>query len=219
MANCVSQSQPVATKSTHTLRLLLLALAILTTITVSYWLSIRKLESTDNAYVHANILHLSAPLSGTIKQLHITNHQAVKAGTVLMTIDDTTITTPFDAYIENFTLRTGQYLQSGKPLLALIESNNPWIEANFKETQVAAIRPDNPVSITLDTCPDQRLQGHVIAIGHATGSVFALLPPQNASSHWVKVNQRIPVKIQFDAPSDNCQPVVGSSATVTVSVQ
>ena len=81
----------------------------------------------------------------------------------------------------------------------IVPTNDLWVTANFKETQVAMMRPDQPVDISVDGC-SHTLQGRVTAIGGATGSRYSLLPPENATGNYVKVVQRIPVRLDFDSP-------------------
>ncbi len=83
------------------------------------------------------------------------------------------------------------------PVMSLNASSGVWIEANFKETDLTHIRPGQPVVITVDTFPDQDLQGFVTSVSQATGSEFSVIPPQNATGNWVKVVQRIPLRISL----------------------
>ncbi|NBV75881.1 MAG: HlyD family secretion protein [Methylococcaceae bacterium] len=131
-------------------------------------------------------------------------------------LDYTQIRAPVSGYIENLNIRPGHFLIAGKPGFVLIEANSWWIDANFKENQINGLRPGNKADIILDACPDQTLTGYIDSVANATGSAFALLPPQNASSNWVKVTQRVPVKIKFDSLPINCNLVIGSSASITI---
>lgn len=103
------------------------------------------------------------------------------------------------------------------PLINIVSDKGYWIDANFKETQLDKIRIGQRAEIELDAVPGRVLQGHVIGINAGTGSQFSLLPPQNATGNWVKVTQRVPVRIQIDDQLD--RPLVaGWSAHVTVRV-
>ncbi|MGR3545216.1 MAG: HlyD family efflux transporter periplasmic adaptor subunit [Paracoccus sp. (in: a-proteobacteria)] len=95
-------------------------------------------------------------------------------------------------------LNVGQFVQAGSGIATLVDANDTWIEANFKETQLQGIRTGQPVSVELDAYPDLELRGKVGSIGAATGSQFSLIPAQNATGNWVKVVQRLPVRIQLD---------------------
>ena len=97
----------------------------------------------------------------------------------------------------------GDYVQAGQTILSLVQ-DDIWVVANFKETQLTNMRPGQSVTITLDAYPDQKLKGHVDSIQAGTGAAFSLLPPQNASGNYVKVVQRVPVKIVLDQlPKDS----------------
>ena len=103
------------------------------------------------------------------------------------------------------------------PLINIVSDNGYWIDANFKETQLDRIRVGQRADIELDAVPGRKIKGHVIGINAGTGSQFSLLPPQNATGNWVKVTQRVPVRIQIDDKLD--RPLVaGWSAHVTVKV-
>jgi membrane fusion protein (multidrug efflux system) len=96
----------------------------------------------------------------------------------------------------------GQVVQQGQPLLALVEVNDVWITANFKETQLTFMRPGQRATIDVDAYGDKTFKGHVDSIAPATGARFSLLPPENATGNYVKVVQRVPVKIVLDAGQD-----------------
>jgi membrane fusion protein (multidrug efflux system) len=103
------------------------------------------------------------------------------------------------------------------PMVNVVSDKGYWIDANFKETQLDKIRIGQRADIELDAVPDRTIKGHVIGINAGTGSQFSLLPPQNATGNWVKVTQRVPVRIQIDDRLD--RPLVaGWSAHVTVHV-
>ena len=102
------------------------------------------------------------------------------------------------------------------PLLTLVRDDEIWVEANFKETQLRHLRAGQPVTIRFDSRPNVALRGHIDTIAPASGAEFALLPPQNASGNWVKVVQRIPVRIAIDDPQPAGRILVGMSAIVEV---
>jgi membrane fusion protein (multidrug efflux system) len=112
-------------------------------------------------------------------------------------------------------LQVGQQIVSGVPALSLVAAKGAWIEANYKETQLGHMQVGQPVSIELDAYPDLDIHGHVASIGAATGSEFSLLPAQNANGNWVKVTQRVPVRIAIDGNPPR-QMLAGLSAEVTV---
>lgn len=110
----------------------------------------------------------------------------------------------------------GAMVSPGQPVFALVETGELWVEANFKETQLGTVRPGQPAEIVLDIAPDQPLHGRVEAIGAGTGAEFSLLPAQNATGNWVKVTQRVPVRIALDDPGALVGYASGLSAEVTV---
>jgi membrane fusion protein (multidrug efflux system) len=112
------------------------------------------------------------------------------------------ITAPEDGYVTRRVVEMGQYVQIGQALLAVVESNI-WVTANFKETQLTYMKPGQPVWIEIDAYPRKKYKGHVDSIQAGTGAQFSLLPPENAAGNYVKVVQRVPVKIVFD---DNDKP-------------
>jgi membrane fusion protein (multidrug efflux system) len=112
-------------------------------------------------------------------------------------------------------LQVGQLAASGLPLVSLVGGEGTWVEANYKETDLDNMRVGQPADVELDAYPDLDLHGHVASIGAGTGSEFSVLPAQNASGNWVKVVQRVPVRIALDTQPD--RPLLaGLSASVTV---
>ncbi len=130
----------------------------------------------------------------------------------------TRITAPVGGTISKKNVETGQFVQAGQPLLAITEDSTVWVTANFKETDLEQIRVGEPVEIEVDGYPDEHFTGRVASIAAATGSKFALLPPDNATGNFVKVTQRVPVKIVLDASADPHHTLrPGMSANVIVS--
>ena len=113
----------------------------------------------------------------------------------------TKITAVQGGSIANKTVEEGNYVQPGQMLLSIVPWN-VYVIANFKETQLARMRPGQAATVHVDAFPDLRLKGHVDSLQRGTGSVFALLPPENATGNFVKVVQRVPVKIVFDDPRE-----------------
>ena len=118
--------------------------------------------------------------------------------------------------IANLDLQAGEYVKEGAPVFSLIADVAPWIEANLKETQLTHVREGQSVTISVDAYPDERWQGTVAGVSAGTGAVFSLLPAQNATGNWVKVVQRIPVRIAIFARPDAPQLRAGMSATVEI---
>ena len=133
----------------------------------------------------------------------------------------TRIVAPVAGRVARKSVEAGQRLQPGQPLLAVVE-DNPWIVANFKETQLEHIRPNQPVDIRVDSFPHHDFHGHVDSIAPGSGNEFALLPPDNATGNFTKIVQRIPVKIVLDRDSMHGFETLlmpGSSAIVTVTTR
>ncbi|MCC6239360.1 MAG: HlyD family secretion protein [Phycisphaerales bacterium] len=133
----------------------------------------------------------------------------------------TTVIAPEAGRITRKVVEAGQYVQPGVALLAIVP-DQVWVVANFKETQLTKMRPGQPVSIRIDAYPSRKWKGHVDSIQSGTGSRFSLLPPENATGNFVKVVQRVPVKIVFDetlpsdwvlAPGMSVEPRVTVAAT------
>jgi membrane fusion protein (multidrug efflux system) len=128
----------------------------------------------------------------------------------------TTVRAPMDGVIANSDrLQVGQAVAPGVGLLSIVHGKDAWVEANFKEKDLAEMARGQKVKIKIDAYPDQTFWGHVQSIGAGTGSQFALIPAQNANGNWVKVTQRVPVRIAFDGTPSR-QMIAGLSATVTV---
>ncbi|OYY77588.1 MAG: secretion protein HlyD [Sphingomonas sp. 28-62-20] len=115
-------------------------------------------------------------------------------------------------------LQIGQMMISGLPAVSIVASQRTWIEANFKETDLDKMRVGQPATVSFDAYGNLTLKGHVQSIGAGTGSEFSVLPAQNATGNWVKVTQRVPVRIAIDEASPR-QLIAGLSAKVTVDVR
>ena len=113
----------------------------------------------------------------------------------------TVITAPVDGYVTNLTAAKGLYAAAGQALMMFVP-RNVWVTANFKETQLNKMRDGQPVDLTVDAFPDRTFKGHVASVQAGSGTAFSLLPAQNATGNYVKIVQRVPVKIVFDNPPD-----------------
>lgn len=113
-------------------------------------------------------------------------------------------------------IQMGRYVTAGTPVFSLIDDTKPWIDANPKETDITHLRIGQPVSISVDTFPGRTFHGAVAAVSPGTGAQFAILPPQNASGNWVKVVQRVPIRIQFADNEDVRELRSGMSVTVDI---
>jgi len=129
----------------------------------------------------------------------------------------TQIRSPADGYVSEKAVEPGQLVQPGEDLMAVVPLNTTYVDANFKETQLSGIKAGEPAEITVDAYPGKVFRGSVESISSATGATFSLLPPENATGNFVKVVQRIPVRIKVDQTSDPQHLLrLGMSVNVTV---
>jgi len=139
----------------------------------------------------------------------------------LLQLQSTTIKAPSTGSVSKKSVEVGQMVQPGQPLLAVVPLHDVWVVANFKETQLARVRPGMKAAVAVDGFPEKTFSGTVESISAGTGSRFSLLPPENATGNWVKVVQRVPVKILLD-PREYGNPHTlraGMSAVVTIKVK
>lgn len=129
----------------------------------------------------------------------------------------TTVRAPADGIVSQVDkLNEGQYVTAGTAMASIVEAGDAWVQANFKETQLTHMRPGQVVEVGIDTYPDLKLEGTVGSIGAATGSQFSLIPAQNATGNWVKVVQRIPVRIKVKSTDGPQILRSGMSASISV---
>jgi membrane fusion protein (multidrug efflux system) len=131
------------------------------------------------------------------------------------------LVSPVDGVVAQRTVQVGQQLAAGTPLMAVVPLHDVWIDANFKEVQLERMRVGQPVKVTTDIYGASVVfHGKVAGLGAGSGSAFALLPPQNASGNWIKIVQRVPVRIALDPREVDKYPLrVGLSVDVTVDVR
>jgi len=131
------------------------------------------------------------------------------------------IVSPIDGYVARRSVQLGQRVAPGTPLMAVIPLEEVWVDANFKETQLHNLRLGQPVKLTADLYGDDvSYDGRLVSLGMGTGSAFALLPPQNASGNWIKIVQRIPVRVALDRKQLAEHPLrLGMSMDATVNVR
>jgi membrane fusion protein (multidrug efflux system) len=111
----------------------------------------------------------------------------------------TVIRAPFDGVVGNRGVQAGDYVQPGQRLASLVPLDEVYVDANFKETQLARLRPGQTVQVTVDAVPDRSFAGSVVSFAPASGSVFSLLPPDNATGNFTKIVQRVAVRISLPA--------------------
>ncbi len=123
---------------------------------------------------------------------------------------------PVDGTLSNVTLEAGEYVEAGDPLFALVSIDEPWIEANLKEVQLTHVRVGQTATVVVDSYPEVTWQATIESISPATGAEFAILPPQNATGNWVKVVQRVPVRLKLEERQHKDLLRAGMTATVRI---
>jgi membrane fusion protein (multidrug efflux system) len=113
-------------------------------------------------------------------------------------------------------IQLGRFVAAGTPVLSIIDDSAPWVDANPKETNITYLRPGEKVTIDIDAFPDHTFHGTVASVSPGTGAQFSILPPQNAIGNWVKVVQRVPVRIAFDDGQDLARLRAGMSVNVEI---
>jgi membrane fusion protein, multidrug efflux system len=148
------------------------------------------------------------------------NHQVQLAkaslGMARTDLNDAQVSASCDGRLSGFKLRPGDYVDQGQPNFVLVCDTHWWVDANFKETDLARIKPGETASVTVDTYGSHAFRGRVISINPASGTAFSLLPPENATGNWVKVTQRVPVRVEILNPSPKYPLRVGTSAEVSI---
>ncbi len=129
----------------------------------------------------------------------------------------TVVTAPEDGTVAKVEqLQAGDYVNTAQPLFSLISTSRIWVEANFKETELTHMRPGQAATVAIDTYPNHQFHARVASLSPGTGSAFSLLPPENATGNWVKVVQRLPVRLQLDRLPQDAPLHAGMSADVEV---
>ncbi len=145
--------------------------------------------------------------------------QAARAQLAAASVDvgATQLTAPIGGRIGDKTVTIGQFVQAGTRLMSIVPLDRLYITANFKETQLALMRPGQPVAIEIDALDGVRVKGRVESLAPGTGAQFSLLPPQNATGNFTKITQRVPVRVSIEAtPAARRLLVPGLSVSVTV---
>src|SRR5271156_939604 len=175
---------------------------------------------------HANVSAAQQQLSQTVAQIDgttIADHPQVLAAAAAvrnaaLALHRTSLTAPVSGEIAKRSVEVGQRVAPGTPLLAVVPLENVWVDANFKEVQLERMRSGQPVTVRTDLYGHQvTYHGHLAGIAAGSGNAFALLPSQNASGNWIKIVQRVPVRILLDPNELKAHPLrIGLSTTVRV---
>ena len=138
--------------------------------------------------------------------------------TANLNLEWTEIRAPHDGWISQRNLEQGNYVQQGQNILSIVEPE-VWVVANYKETQITRMKPGQKVDIKVDAYPSLKVHGHIDSLQKGTGAQFSAFPPENATGNYVKIVQRVPVKILIDDGLDPNQPLaLGMSVVPTVHV-
>lgn len=144
---------------------------------------------------------------------------AARVSQARLSVDQSRITAPLSGHVTNIAVNKGSYVAPGTQMMALVP-DDLWVTANFKETQLADIRPGQPVTIAVDAYPGVTFTGRVDSIQRGAGQAFQLFPPQNATGNFIKVVQRVPVRITFDRIDLKRYPMgPGMSVVPTIKVR
>ena len=166
-----------------------------------------------------DLQRLAISLGGSV-QTPVTEHPSYLAAQAELAqaqwaLDKAQVQAPQSGVV-NTTPKVGQFVPAGGTALMLVGSAQPWVEANFTETELTHVQVGQPVTVRVDTYPDQVWQGVVESLSPATGSEFSLIPAQNATGNWVKVAQRIPLRVRLQPQANAPQLRTGMSATVEI---
>jgi membrane fusion protein (multidrug efflux system) len=163
----------------------------------------------------AQVAAAAAQVEGARAQIKTLQAQIA---TAQINLSYTRITAPEDGHVTQKSVALGNYIVPGQDLMTIVPLQL-WVTANFKETQLDLMRPGQPVTVAVDACGDADVRGHVDSIQRGAGQAFGILPPQNATGNYVKVVQRVPVKIMLDRVPPYCTLGPGMSVEPTVKVR
>jgi membrane fusion protein (multidrug efflux system) len=182
----------------------------------------------DNRKARAAAAKSAAAVDAATRQIEVIDSQRQEAEAALagaiadretarLNLSYTELRAPIDGTVGNRSARAGAYATVGAELLSLVPAHGLWVDANFKENQLAHMRPGSPASVEVDTLPGVPFHGHVASLAPATGAVFSVLPPENATGNFTKIVQRVPVRILLDGDTvgiDQLRPGLSVTADV-----
>jgi membrane fusion protein, multidrug efflux system len=191
-----------------------------------------QLDQTRNAYqssqqqlaaaeqqTQSALADLGGDPDAKAESLPIVRQAQANLDRALLDLSYTVVKAPMDGIVAKVDqIQVGDHVNMATPLFALMSDHDIWVEANFKETDLTYMRPGQKATFEVDAFPGQDFTGKVLSTSPGTGSSFSLLPPQNASGNWVKVVQRLPVRLSIDDP-DNLPLADGMSVTAEVDTQ
>jgi membrane fusion protein (multidrug efflux system) len=189
---------------------------------VSYDASLEELrEARDQVRVIEQqrrelVTALAGSVNGPLDEHPRVRLKAASLAEARLQLDYATVRAPTDGQVGRVELFPGERLEAGEPALRIVVSATPYIEANLKETQLGRLVPGQPATVRVDAYPELTWRARVSSISPATGAEFALLPPENASGNWVKIVQRVPVRLELE-PDHPSQPLrAGMSVEVDI---
>jgi membrane fusion protein, multidrug efflux system len=180
-----------------------------------------KVSRQHIASVEQQISNTVVALNGD-PDIEVNRHPTVRAAKALLdrarlNLSYATVMAPDDGIVTRVDdLQVGDFVNPGAPVFSMLSSRRIWIEANFRETGLTHMRPGQEASIGVDTYPDRAFRAHVVSMSPGTGSDFSVLPPENATGNWVKVVQRLPVRLEFDELDPERPLFSGLSVTARV---
>ena len=185
-------------------------------------------SSTLDQEARAAVSSSAAALEAARQQLKVLEAQIAAARaaeaqarsdlqTAQLDLGYTEIRSPIDGYVSNRAAQVGAYVKQGAYLVSVVPATGLWVDANFKEDQLARIRPGQTATVRTDVLPHQPLHGRVLSLAHGTGAVFSVIPPENATGNFTKIVQRVPVRIELD-PRDAGVEMLRPGLSITASV-
>jgi membrane fusion protein (multidrug efflux system) len=197
------------------------------------WVSSQRMDlaRADTAKADAAVANARAGLEAQRAQMPVLESALVQSKAELKQAEaqlasaeadlaNATLKAPFDGVVGNRTVQGGQFVRAGVQVMAVVPLPAVYVVANFKETQIEDMVPGQPARIAVDALPGLELKGHIESFAPASGSLFSLLPPENATGNFTKVVQRIPVRIRVEGEANEIALLkAGLSATVTVDIR
>ncbi len=167
-----------------------------------------------------DIAQVSAKLGGD-PGIDTARHPSVREAraaldAVALDLRRTQVPSPVAGVVTNFDLQPGEYITAGKVIFSIVGAGDVWVDANFKETDLTHVRVGQSATVRVDAYPDHAREAVVASISPATGAEFALLPPQNSTGNWVKVVQRLPVRLRLEKPASDPPLRAGMSVFVEI---
>jgi membrane fusion protein (multidrug efflux system) len=157
-------------------------------------------------------------LDAAVKEAQAAHAQSeAELHTARLNLGYTLIRSPIDGYVGDRSAQVGAYVTSGTHLLSIVPAQGLWVDANFKEDQIGAMRPGQRASVVVDVMPNRHFHGRVLSFSPATGAVFSVIPPQNATGNFTKIVQRLPVRIALE-PGDASSGLLRPGLSTVVSV-